>query len=47
MGLSKRTGSHRVLPWDQTQPTPVKANGRPKAGVSPQRDPAREFEFEV
>jgi hypothetical protein len=47
MGVSKRTGSHRVLPWDQTQPTPVKANGRPKAGVSPQRDPAREFEFEV
>jgi hypothetical protein len=47
MGLSKRTGSHRVLPWDQTQPTPVRANGRPKSGVSPQRDPAREFEFEV
>jgi hypothetical protein len=47
MGLSKRTGSHRVLPWDQTQPTPVRANGRQKAGVSPQRAPAREFEFEV
>src|ERR1700723_1689570 len=47
MGLSKRTGEHRVLPWDQTQPTPVKANGRQKAGVSPQREPAREFEFEV
>jgi len=47
MGLSKRTGSQRVLPWDQTQPTPVKANGRQKAGVSPQRAPAREFEFEV
>src|ERR1700686_5011781 len=47
MGLSKRTGSQRVLPWDQTQPTPLKANGRQKAGVSPQRAPAREFEFEV
>jgi len=46
MGLSKRTGSHRVLPWDQTQPTPVKANGRQKAGVSPIRQPAREFEYE-
>jgi hypothetical protein len=47
MGLSKRTGSQRVLPWDQTQPTPVRANGRQKAGVSPQGAPAREFEFEV
>ena len=47
MGLSKRTGSQRVLPWDQIQPTPVRANGRQKAGVSPQRAPAREFEFEV
>jgi hypothetical protein len=47
MGLAGRPGSHRVLPWDQTQPTPVKANGRPKAGVSPVRAPAREFEFEV
>src|SRR5215831_770765 len=46
MGLGKRTGSHRVLPWDQTQPTPIKANGRQKAGVSPQRAPAREFELE-
>lgn len=47
MGVSKRTGSHRVLPWDQTQPTPVRSNGRPKAGVSPQREPAREFELEL
>ncbi len=47
MGLSKRTGSHRVLPWDQTRPTPVRANDRQKAGVSPRREPAREFEFEV
>jgi hypothetical protein len=47
MGVSKRTGSHRVLPWDQSQPTPMKANGRQKAGVSPRREPAREYEFEV
>jgi hypothetical protein len=46
MGLGKRTGSQRVLPWDQTQPTPIKANGRHKAGVSPQRTAAREFEYE-
>lgn len=47
MGLGKRTGAHRVLPWDQTQPTPMKANGRPRAGVAPIRQPAREFEYEV
>lgn len=47
MGLGKRTGAHRVLPWDQTQPTPLKANGRPRAGVAPIRQPAREFEYEV
>ena len=47
MGVSKRTGQHRVLPWDQSQPTPVKANGRPRPGVSPRREPAREYEFEV
>jgi len=29
MGLAKRRASTRVLPWDQTQPTPAKANGRP------------------
>src|SRR6201997_5168699 len=44
MGLAKRTGSHRVLPWDQTQPTPVRSNIRQKAGA-PQRPPAREFEY--
>jgi hypothetical protein len=51
MGLAKRTGSTRVLPWDQTQPTPVKANGHRKPGVSsgrsPERHPAREFEMEI
>jgi len=47
MGLAKRSGSARVLPWDQTQPTPVKANGRPRPGVSAERAPAREFELEI
>lgn len=47
MGQAKRTGSVRVLPWEQTQPTPVKANGhRARPGVSVKREPAREFEFE-
>ena len=46
MGLSKRTGDHRVLPWDETQPTPIRNTGRQKAGVSPQRQPAREYEYE-
>jgi hypothetical protein len=47
MGVSKRTGSHRVLPWDQTQPTPVRTNDRQKAGIPPKRDSVREFEFEL
>src|SRR6516164_11818675 len=46
MGLSKRTGSHRVLPWDQSQPTPVKANGRSRIGSASLRQPARKFERE-
>jgi hypothetical protein len=47
MGIAKRTGSTRVLPWDQSQPTPAKANGRPKSGITSDRSGAREFEFEV
>jgi hypothetical protein len=47
MGLGKRTGSHRVLPWDQSQPTPIKSNGRPKQGGSPKREQAREYEYEL
>jgi hypothetical protein len=46
MGVAKRSGSARVLPWDQTQPTPAKANGRPKSGISSERA-AREFEMEI
>lgn len=45
MGLSTRTGSHRVLPWDQTQPTPMRSTMKQKAGVSAVRQPAREYEF--
>jgi hypothetical protein len=47
MGLGKRTGSHRVLPWDQTQPAPVRSNGRPKSGGEPKRQSLREFEMEI
>jgi hypothetical protein len=47
MNLAGRPASARVLPWDQSQPTPVRANGRGKPGVSPVRAPAREFEFEL
>src|SRR5580700_12208332 len=46
MGHASRPASARVLPWDQTQPTPVKANGRPKSGISAER-PVREFEMEI
>ena len=47
MGVSKRTGQHRVLPWDQSQPTPTRGNGRPRSGAAPKREPSREYEFEV
>jgi hypothetical protein len=47
MGLSTRTGSHRVLPWDQSQPTPVRATSRQKAGVSAIRQPAREYKYHL
>jgi hypothetical protein len=45
MGLAGRPASARVLPWEQSSPSPLRANGRPKPGVSPQRAPAREFEY--
>jgi hypothetical protein len=47
MGLTKRTGSHGVLPWDQTQPSPLRKSNRQMAGRPPERRPAREFEFEI
>ncbi|WP_446745406.1 hypothetical protein [Silvibacterium acidisoli] len=47
MGLSTRTGSHRVLPWDQTQPTPVRPSHKQRVGVSATRQPAREYELQL
>jgi len=44
MGLAGRPAVGRVLPWDQSAPSPLRANGRPRAGVSPMRAPAREYE---
>jgi hypothetical protein len=46
MGLAGRPATSRVLPWDQSSPSPVRANGRPKPGVSTRRAPARELEYE-
>jgi hypothetical protein len=50
MGLAGRPASARVLPWDQTQPTPIRASsnghGRIKPGVSAVRAPAREHEIQ-
>ncbi len=31
MGLAGRPASHRVLPWEQSSPTPVRSNGKQKA----------------
>jgi hypothetical protein len=44
MRLTKRTGSHRVLPWDQTAPLTPSRNG--KAASTP-AESSREFEFET
>jgi hypothetical protein len=48
MGLAGRPASQRVLPWDQSSPTPMRANARPKlkAGSNGKRTPERELEFE-
>lgn len=49
MGVAGRPASARVLPWDQSSPSPARANGRTR-GVSAQRAPAQqpasEFEYE-
>jgi hypothetical protein len=37
MGLTTRTGDHRVLPWDQTTPVLAKRNGKSAVGVAAQR----------
>ena len=45
MGHASRPASARVLPWDQTSPRPVRANGRANGrmpvGVAAVRAPAR------
>jgi hypothetical protein len=44
MGLAGRPVSQRVLPWEQSSPTPARANGKPKTiGKLPAE---REFELE-
>src|SRR5215472_889060 len=46
MGVSKRTGSHRVLPWDQTQPTPTRNGKSSMSAATAKKSSEREFEFE-
>ena len=43
MGLSQRTGSHRVLPWDQSQPTPTRSNGHSRQGSSKDSRDSRDY----
>jgi hypothetical protein len=44
MGLAGRPASHRVLPWEQSSPTPARTNGRQKpVGKHPAE---REMEYE-
>ena len=45
MGHAGRPASHRVLPWEQSSPTPARTNGKPPAARG--KHPAeREFEYE-
>lgn len=45
MGLAGRPASHRVLPWEESSPTPARKNGRPPTEKG--RNPAeRESEYE-
>jgi len=46
MGISKRSTSTRVLPWDKSQPTPPNKNGHRRNGAGERRT-EREFEYEV
>jgi hypothetical protein len=45
MGLAGRPASHRVLPWEQSSPTPARKNGKPPA-VKGKHPAEREFEYE-
>jgi hypothetical protein len=44
MGLAGRPGSQRVLPWEQSSPTPARVNGKSK--VVGKHPAEREFELE-
>jgi hypothetical protein len=44
MGTAGRRDQARVLPWDQSSPNPVRANGRPK---KPPEKRSKEPEFEL
>jgi hypothetical protein len=44
MGLTGRPASQRVLPWEQSSPTPARVNGKPK--VVGKHPAEREFELE-
>jgi hypothetical protein len=52
MGLAKRSGTSGVLPWDQSRPTPAKANGHMNGhrngsmNRSKHHAPAHEHEYE-
>jgi hypothetical protein len=47
MGLAGRSGTARVLPWDQASPAVVRNGaGRSKTGAPARKESTREFEFE-
>jgi hypothetical protein len=45
MGLAGRPASHRVLPWEQSSPTPARTNGKPPAAKG-KHPGEREYEYE-
>src|ERR1700689_2375891 len=45
MGLTGRPASQRVLPWEQSSPTPARVNGKP--AVRGKHPAERELEFEL
>ena len=46
MGLAGRPASHRVLPWEQSSPTPERKNGK-GPGTKGKHPAEREFEYEL
>jgi len=47
LGLAGRTGANRVLPWDRSQPQPVRVARAATNGHHPPPAAQREYEFEV